>query len=281
MLLSPAGSGNNGQAMTPAKREDHLMCESDTDGLNLLIADDHPAIQKALGYLMEAWGYDADIVCNGLEAVEHARNGTYDLCLMDRSMPVMDGFAAVETIRRQTAYFPILMHSSDHPPPKAFLAEKGVDEWIDKACGPEYLYQRITEWGNMKTFSVVKHGNQIAVEREMPMNAQHAEELRELAQRGLRKVKFFDSPGSTVIVHKNVTNKISHDFNVKKQLLSTFINRDSEKPTECHLYKETNYLMPQLFLTEEESETLVQQEDQNLESYTGLALKDEEPGKKE
>jgi hypothetical protein len=122
----------------------------------------------------------------------------------------------------------------------------------------------------------VLNGNGLSIEEEMPMDQQHAQELRELAKKDLRKVKLFDSPGSTVIVHKNVTNKISHDFNVKKQLLSTFINRDPEKPTRCELYKESNYFMPQTYLTEEEYSDLINAENSELSGYANLALKAEE-----
>lgn len=105
------------------------------------------------------------------------------------------------------------------------------------------------------------------------MDQQHAKELRELAKQGLRKMKLFDSPGSTVIVHKNVANKISHDFIVEQKLVTSFINRDPDKPTRCDLYKETNYLMPQTFLTEEECNDILKAEDDDLEKYTEMAEK--------
>ena len=105
------------------------------------------------------------------------------------------------------------------------------------------------------------------------MDQQHAEELRELAKKNLCRVKFFDGPGSSLIVHKNVTNKISHDFNVKRQLMATFINRDPDKPTRCELYKESHYLMPQTYITEEENNGLIQLEDAELEKYPEPALK--------
>jgi len=110
------------------------------------------------------------------------------------------------------------------------------------------------------------------------MDQQHAKELRELAKKNLRKVKLFDSPGSTVIVHKNVTNKISHDFIVEQNLVTTFINRDPDRPTRCDLYKESNYLLPQTFLTEEEHDSVIKAEDHDLEKFTEMAVKSVEGG---
>ena len=108
------------------------------------------------------------------------------------------------------------------------------------------------------------------------MDQQHAQELRELAKKNLCKVKFFDGPGSSLVVHKNVTNKISHDFNVKGQLTTTFINRDPDKPTRCDLYKESNYLLPQTYITEEESSNLIDQEDAELEKYPEMSFSNTE-----
>lgn len=79
-----------------------------------------------------------------------------------------------------------------------------------------------------------------------------------------------------LIGHKNIMDKISHDFNVKGQLLTTFINRDEEKPTLCHLFKESANLLPQTLLTEDEYAAMLASEDSDLEGYVDLALKGEE-----
>jgi CheY-like chemotaxis protein len=205
--------------------------------LNLLIAEDHPLVQSSLQLLVDSWGYRADIVSNGREAVRQAQAGGYDLCLMDGRMPEMDGLTAVATIRRRLPYLPILMHSSDASPPAAYLAEKGIDEWISKGCDPEYLHQRIAAWGDTKMLQVTCRDSEITTERKMPMDAQHAQEIQELKEKGLAKVKF-GVHGEELILHKNATNKVSHDFIAKDQQISVFLNHDPEKPTRCELYRQ-------------------------------------------
>ena len=49
-------------------------------------------------------GHHVVVACNGLEAVEHARESAYDLILMDLQMPVMDGITATQSIRQLPAY---------------------------------------------------------------------------------------------------------------------------------------------------------------------------------
>ena len=146
-----------------------------------------------------------------------------------------------------------------------------MDDFLGKPYGINELYDKIDEL-IVKAYKFEIDGNDVFIKKEMPMDQQHAKILRELAKKNLCKVKFFDGPGSSLIVHKNVTNKISHDFNAKRQLMTTFINRDPDKPTRCELYKESNYLMPQTYITEEECSKIIEQENEELEKHTEPVL---------
>ncbi len=235
--------------------------------MKILIAEDDAALQYVARKLMRRWGYNFDIASNGQEAVEqaHMHEGEYDLCLMDIDMPIMNGFEATKIIRQKLKYFPIMALTS-HSMAKGKYLEVGMDDFLGKPYGMDELYGKINEL-TVKKYKFEINGNDIFIKKEMPMDQQHAQELRELAKKNLRKVKFFDGPGSSLIVHKNVTNKISYDFNAKRQLMTTFINRDPDKPTRCELYKESNYLMPQTYITEEECGKLIEQEDTALEKH--------------
>ena len=49
---------------------------------------------------MEHAGYDVDPVDTGLKAVEHAKENSYDVIMLDIMMPVMDGITALKKIVR-------------------------------------------------------------------------------------------------------------------------------------------------------------------------------------
>ncbi|KAF0203297.1 MAG: hypothetical protein FD170_1286 [Bacteroidetes bacterium] len=66
--------------------------------LKVLIAEDNLLNQKLLIMMLKKLNLNADLVENGLEAVEMANKNNYDLILMDISMPEMDGIEAAKII---------------------------------------------------------------------------------------------------------------------------------------------------------------------------------------
>jgi CheY-like chemotaxis protein len=54
--------------------------------------------------MLEKLGYESDLVENGAEALESAKQFRYDAVLMDCQMPVMDGFEATKKIRTIEGY---------------------------------------------------------------------------------------------------------------------------------------------------------------------------------
>ena len=67
--------------------------------MKLLIVDDNPINQKFLYYSLKKY-YEIEMADNGLEAVEMLEKNSYDVVLMDLSMPVMDGAEATLRIRK-------------------------------------------------------------------------------------------------------------------------------------------------------------------------------------
>ena len=80
--------------------------------LRVLLAEDTPANQKLVSYVLNKRGHSVEVVHNGQQALEAAGRQDFDVVLMDVQMPVMDGFQATRAIRKlhalQKARLPII-----------------------------------------------------------------------------------------------------------------------------------------------------------------------------
>ncbi|MBL0211759.1 MAG: response regulator [Holophagaceae bacterium] len=77
-------------------------------GRRILIAEDNPLNQHVALRLLKSMGAVVTLCSTGLEAVEQAGRGGFDLILMDGQMPGMDGLEAARAIRASGGRLPIL-----------------------------------------------------------------------------------------------------------------------------------------------------------------------------
>lgn len=218
--------------------------------MNILIAEDTPIFQAMHAFIMRKWGFAYDMASTGLEAVDYAKanHGRYDLCIMDVSMPVLDGLAAAQAIREEVSYFPILGYSADGKMRDVCL-ESGMDDFVQKPCPAPKLYELIDELTQKPMLAHVDH-NAVTISQVLPMNADELKELRELKKNGLTKLKLVGLD-RWFVVHKNIQNKISHDLVGEGKEITEFIDRSPEEPGRCHLYKANLYITKDLYLPEE------------------------------
>jgi two-component system response regulator HydG len=67
---------------------------------SILIVDDDKGMGETLLDIMEEIGYDAEVAGDGFEAIEKAKNGSFDVVLMDIKMPGMNGVQAFKEMRK-------------------------------------------------------------------------------------------------------------------------------------------------------------------------------------
>ena len=69
------------------------------EGARVLVVDDGAVNREVAQEALRGFGIAVEMVCDGIEAVEACARQSYDLVLMDGSMPGMDGFDATRAIR--------------------------------------------------------------------------------------------------------------------------------------------------------------------------------------
>ncbi|TLU67568.1 response regulator [Thalassotalea litorea] len=57
----------------------------------ILLVEDNKSVQAQLKELLEQQGHQVTTACNGLDGYNKALAETYDLCIVDHLMPLMDG----------------------------------------------------------------------------------------------------------------------------------------------------------------------------------------------
>jgi CheY-like chemotaxis protein len=76
---------------------------------NILVVDDQKNVRFILTELFEEMGYRTQEASDGLDALEKLQNDSFDLVISDLSMPRMDGFSLLETIKTDMPDMPCVI----------------------------------------------------------------------------------------------------------------------------------------------------------------------------
>jgi len=121
--------------------------------LRILLVEDNVVNQKVAVRLLERMGHKIDIASDGRQAVAAVQVVDYDLVLMDCQMPVMDGYAAAQTIRGLECgrNLPIVaMTAHAMPEDRRRCLDAGMDEYLAKPISAERLYDLVETFGGRR-----------------------------------------------------------------------------------------------------------------------------------
>ena len=118
-------------------------------GARVLLAEDSPVNQQVAGELLVLAGVTVEVAGDGRTAVEAARDGGFDLILMDVQMPILDGLEATREIRRLPGLgtVPIVaMTANAFDDDRRACLAAGMNDHLAKPVDPERLYATLARW---------------------------------------------------------------------------------------------------------------------------------------
>ena len=77
--------------------------------MRLLLAEDEPALSKALTAILERNNYSVDTAFDGQEALDFLESDNYDGVILDIMMPKVDGIEVLKRIREKGSTIRVLL----------------------------------------------------------------------------------------------------------------------------------------------------------------------------
>lgn len=135
---------------TPADLKTKEIIEFEKDFLadkKILIVDDNDMNRLVASIILENYGTQIFEAVNGAEAIEMVNSVKPHLVLMDLQMPIINGFDATETIRKQGNNVPIIALTANAikgENDKCFIS--GMNDYVPKPFKEEDLLKVIAKW---------------------------------------------------------------------------------------------------------------------------------------
>lgn len=120
------------------------------DCYNVVLAEDNTEHQKLISKMLKKYNINLEVVDNGKELLYNLDHGRkYDLVLMDIQMPIMDGYAATDAIRKNPKYSDLVIIGLT-----AFAMEgdeqvalrRGMNDYITKPIDRQILHHALSRY---------------------------------------------------------------------------------------------------------------------------------------
>lgn len=131
--------------------------------MRLLLAEDEPALSKALTAILKRNNYSVDTAFDGQEALDFLESDNYDGVILDIMMPKVDGIEVLKRIREKGSTIPVLLLTAKSEiDDKVAGLDAGANDYLTKPFNSRELLARIramTRVLSVQTSSRLQFGN--------------------------------------------------------------------------------------------------------------------------
>ena len=112
--------------------------------MRILLIEDDPTVARYLVRDLDGFGHQVDHFANGEDGLRAAKDGQFDVMVVDRMLPGMDGLTLIEAIRAAENQTPVLILSAlGEVDDKVHGLKAGGDDYLVKPFGFPELLARI------------------------------------------------------------------------------------------------------------------------------------------
>ncbi|MDM7924288.1 MAG: response regulator transcription factor [Pyrinomonadaceae bacterium] len=109
----------------------------------VLIIDDDEELCELVSEYLSVEGFEPEAVHDGVEGLQKAKSGAYELAILDVMLPKMNGFDVLRNLRKESM-LPVLMLTARGDDMERIVGlEIGADDYLPKPFNPRELVARL------------------------------------------------------------------------------------------------------------------------------------------
>ena len=197
--------------------------------MRVLVVEDDEGTAEFIAKGLVARGHEPTVLCDGRDGYERARADTFDVVVLDRMLPKLDGLSVVALMRRDGVSTPVLFLTNlSGIDDRVDGLEAGGDDYLVKPFAFEELMARLTALARRPTLgasqTLLKAGDldMDLVARTVRRNG----EAIDLQPREFRLLEFLMRAEGRVVTRKMLLEQVwEYHFDPKTNIVETHISR--------------------------------------------------------
>lgn len=109
--------------------------------MRVLVVEDEVKLAGLIARLLESERYEVDVAYDGAEGYERGASGSYDVIVLDRMLPALDGLEVCRRLRQAGVDTPVLILTARRELPERV---EGLDAGADDYLGKPFAFAELT-----------------------------------------------------------------------------------------------------------------------------------------
>lgn len=120
--------------------------------MRILLIEDEVKLSEALAYTLKKNNYIVDCAYDGQTGLDFSESEVYDLIILDRMLPKLDGLAVLKSLRLQGISTPVIfLTAKDSIKDRIEGLDAGADDYMVKPFSKDELLARVRALGRRTT----------------------------------------------------------------------------------------------------------------------------------